>query len=322
MSESSKISSPINLEFLRKEAKALLRQCRAGDTAALSRLGSQLHRLGSEFRLADVQHALARESGHASWADLKQHLAKSRYDYTQPGDDGVLPTGYKEWKRGATYTVRPEMLSPLMVGKVYRLLVGVHRNGAPVKGPFTYADIYQRATAIAKGRIRELRCVDETRTLHTWILQHAWFPMKVKTAEWPVAFVSMGILYPSDDDVRPQGQRPPSLEELQAAGGLTPDQITPETKIPSPEESFVDFSESDPSDPHSNIAMFSYGEYVASVDGLNFEPVVRRAERRTRSYWRFTRRDDSVHGALSIVRRQWFCATNPDIAVVHIYFRA
>ena len=65
----------INLEFLRKQAKALLKLCRSGDAAALKQLRAQLPKLGplSEIKLADVQHALARENGFPNWAALKRH---------------------------------------------------------------------------------------------------------------------------------------------------------------------------------------------------------------------------------------------------------
>jgi ankyrin repeat protein len=65
----------INLEFLRKQAKALLKRCRAGDTQALSRIRAQLPKLSdaATVKLADVQHALARERGYSNWAALKRH---------------------------------------------------------------------------------------------------------------------------------------------------------------------------------------------------------------------------------------------------------
>ena len=48
-----------NLEYLKKEAKALLDQLQQSNPAA---------------QLADAQHALAREYGFASWPKLKAHL--------------------------------------------------------------------------------------------------------------------------------------------------------------------------------------------------------------------------------------------------------
>src|SRR5262247_1143409 len=66
-------------ERVRRTAKQLTRACRAGDPSALKRVCARLPRLAAmdgataaaHVRLADVQHALAREAGVASWADLK-----------------------------------------------------------------------------------------------------------------------------------------------------------------------------------------------------------------------------------------------------------
>jgi ankyrin repeat protein len=54
----------MNLEQLRKQAKELVKAARAGDPAALARLG------GRPVQLAGAQHALAQEHGYSSWADL------------------------------------------------------------------------------------------------------------------------------------------------------------------------------------------------------------------------------------------------------------
>lgn len=63
-------SSPLpSLERLRKEAKKLVRACRAGDAESLARVGS-----GNAPRLADAQRALAREHGYSTWADLKREI--------------------------------------------------------------------------------------------------------------------------------------------------------------------------------------------------------------------------------------------------------
>ena len=72
--------SNVNLEYFRKQAKRLLRDCRAGNRAAIGRLRSQLPRLNNidpqeladQIKLADVQHALAHEQGFENWAELKQ----------------------------------------------------------------------------------------------------------------------------------------------------------------------------------------------------------------------------------------------------------
>ena len=64
-----------SLEQLRKQAKSLLRDARAGDTAALRRLTSQQRDAHAEHvSLSDAQLALAREYGFASWPKLVHHV--------------------------------------------------------------------------------------------------------------------------------------------------------------------------------------------------------------------------------------------------------
>lgn len=90
-------------ERTRALAKRLLRECRAGDAAALERVRAQLPRLAAlapaeaaaAVRLADVQHALAREANAANWAALKatveaaEPLARqvARFLQALPGSD-------------------------------------------------------------------------------------------------------------------------------------------------------------------------------------------------------------------------------------------
>ena len=77
------MSDHVNLEYLRKEAKTILKQCRAGDRASLERVRAQLPKLASmehreiaeQIKLADVHHVLAREHGCSNWGELKRYDA-------------------------------------------------------------------------------------------------------------------------------------------------------------------------------------------------------------------------------------------------------
>ncbi|HWB81975.1 MAG TPA: hypothetical protein VG755_43735 [Nannocystaceae bacterium] len=60
-------------EALRKQAKRWLAALRAGDPEALARLAKVLPRHSDSPGLREVQQALAREHGFASWALLKEH---------------------------------------------------------------------------------------------------------------------------------------------------------------------------------------------------------------------------------------------------------
>ena len=63
-----------SLEFERKQAKALLRQLRAGNPDALARARAQHPSLGNDIKLADAQLVIAREYDFASWPRLVQYF--------------------------------------------------------------------------------------------------------------------------------------------------------------------------------------------------------------------------------------------------------
>src|SRR5690606_13206939 len=58
----------------RKRAKRELEAIRAGEPAALAWLAQSVPHHSSPPALREVQHALAREQGFRSWAELKAHL--------------------------------------------------------------------------------------------------------------------------------------------------------------------------------------------------------------------------------------------------------
>ena len=73
------LPSAPSLEYERKEAKALLRQIRAGDADALRRVRSThpislRDRSLAEVKLADAQHVIAREYGFASWPRMVEYF--------------------------------------------------------------------------------------------------------------------------------------------------------------------------------------------------------------------------------------------------------
>ena len=73
-----------NVDFLRKQAKALLRAYHTNDRTAVLRMASVIPRLrslalpqkrhGQNVRLSDAQHVIARELGHASWPTMARKL--------------------------------------------------------------------------------------------------------------------------------------------------------------------------------------------------------------------------------------------------------
>src|SRR5215475_10864516 len=80
MSDSiSRLPARPSLEQLRKRAKELLRDYRAGDAAAVERISAIIPRSAdsvpsADVTLADVQFVLAREYGFESWPKLVHHV--------------------------------------------------------------------------------------------------------------------------------------------------------------------------------------------------------------------------------------------------------
>jgi ankyrin repeat protein len=75
----SRLPARASLEQLRKQAKNLLRDYRAGDADAVRRSRAVIPRLGDvprELALADAQFVLAREYGFQSWAALVHHVQR------------------------------------------------------------------------------------------------------------------------------------------------------------------------------------------------------------------------------------------------------
>jgi hypothetical protein len=302
----------MNFEFVRKEAKSLLKLCRSKDPSTLFRIRANLPRLAgltneeasTAIQLADVQHALARECGLAGWSEFKQQtLSKTKLDFSCPGNDGEsLPEGFDPWRSCVSYTARPEIYSPLVYGSEYRILVRSLRRGA------SYADLYNRALAIAKGRASKLQCA-EGQILHSRIPVQGWF--RYETIQVPTAYLTLTVVALNPGDKVPEGMIPPTAEELSGPGGMTPETFPQGITAKVIHESYTDPGE--PVD-DQQILLVSFGEY-ASLEGIDYAPFVERAEKLAKFHSEFLKDD------WTIMRREWFCATTPDIVVVHIFLR-
>jgi hypothetical protein len=318
MPDHSNLSLDINLEFLRKEAKALLKRCRSRDASTLRRIRAGNPRVASfddqrvaaEVRLADVQHVLAREHGYVNWAELKR-LDTQRHsapDYSRP----VLPDISGTWRLGISYTVRPEILSPLPAREEYRICVSVLRKVQNADAFDGYKELYARTAAIAHARAARLTGLDEETRPHKRILTQGWF--RHGATNLVRAFLTLGISYLGESDSKPQGEVAPLPEELSRPGGMTPDNTTATSALKPFHEAYAEADVRDESSA-TDVACISYGEYVENCTDLNYQPFVERAEQLA-----------AFHAGLfkqkmKIIRREWFCATNPNIAVVHVYSR-
>ena len=108
-----------SLEQLRKQAKDLLRQARAGDAGAASRLAAATRGANQVQTLAQAQLALAREHGFESWPKLVRHVNE------MAGVAGGRPP-----------LIRPIELRP---GRAYRLQDGTETTTDDVFAMFAAA---------------------------------------------------------------------------------------------------------------------------------------------------------------------------------------
>jgi hypothetical protein len=232
-------------------------------------------------------------------------------DFSQPGDDGVsLPEGFNPWGWSVVHTVRPELLVQLAHGKEYVITVRILRRASEHDSGYTA--LYERAQSLAHTRISRLTCGSED-FLHHRILNYGWTTNDaMKVASLWIAF---GVVALKETDDRPSGKQAPAPEDL-----ANPRHDTAADETMQPNRVHEIYTDADLRDAGSTSRtfLFSYGEYVSSRDAIYYAPYVKRAEHAEQLHLPFLAPAEINH-QVKTTRREWFCATNPDIAVVHVY---
>ncbi len=220
-----------------------------------------------------------------------------------PGSNDAWP-----WRRGVIYTVRPEILAPLEWGREYRILIGVRRM-APIGEPFTaFGELYRRAAALTDARVAALVCPEAPARWTAW---HGWRSIEFGERQFIFVFIATTVTLGVEARV---GERAPTDEELASPGGASREMLMQQSRQQRVDEFYNDFDHRAASESAEDGDMiFSYGEYVPSIEGIDFEPLARRAEAMARLHY---------GPGLGVVRHDCFCATHPNVAVVHLVFRA
>jgi hypothetical protein len=239
-------------------------------------------------------------------------------DFSKPGSEGTLPDGFKSWAMGCFLHGSSRGAFRVGVRKGVYVGASVLRNKPADRRFDGYAELYERATRIVKARVAELRCQDSRQFLHTRLWGHTWF--RHGSTNLVRAAVTMGVTCMNNGDRGPVGESSPTREALAVQGGMTPEELMARSGIRKGfDEVYCDGDVRDESD-SSGIFLFSYGEYVKTVEGIHYTPFVQRAENLSRFHLPFLQNEAATSSdQLNIVRREWFCTTSPDIAVIHIY---
>jgi hypothetical protein len=249
---------------------------------------------------------------------------------SRPGSSGALPQGFREWERGVTYTVRPELLAPLADGREYRLNATL-RRACTKEGDFTgYAGLYRRASTILDARVAAVARRNEGRRLHTWVLTHAWFRIEAGDRSFVSASITRALTLAGDGRHWPEGEETPSAEALQRPGGQSRDAYAARhdddygrRRL---DEIYVEFEGGERSEAARDVTI-SYGEYIADPTGLDFAPYLQRAEQLAACYRDSATTSSHPGGTLlPVLMREWTCldtskTTDRRIVTVHLFLR-
>jgi hypothetical protein len=208
-------------------------------------------------------------------------------------------------------------MSPLVCGEEYRIGATVVRS-QPADASFRgYEDLYSHADTLVRARAARLTCSNECPSLHIRMVGHTWF--RHAATNLVRAAITLGVTCLKNGEVGTAGKSRPTSEALAVAGGMTPEQLAQLGVKKGFDEIYSDADVR--AEPDSNgMFTFSYGEYVKSVERIDYKTLVRRAEEFTAFHLQLLGKSEPSSD-LNIVKREWFYATNPDIAVVHIYVR-
>jgi hypothetical protein len=112
---------------------------------------------------------------------------------------------------------------------------------------------------------------------------------------------------------------PPSASELEAPGGTSREALAKKYEageLQKLDEIYIDFDMSDPPGSGSDC-MCSYGEYVPTLENLDFEPFLERATSRAHFHHQTL---PEPKAPFAIVRREWWTLTSPNLVAIHIYY--
>jgi hypothetical protein len=203
-------------------------------------------------------------------------------------------------------------------GETYTILASSRIKVAARERVASYAPYYGRARSMIRARVAELRCATGDAP-ELRIVSHAWFGMEITGGSLVGAAVRAAVVCPVIGQDLPAGVPDPTGEELRAACVSQLPALTNRGDWALWDE-FVNEFRLGPIGP---IETFSYGEYIPHRDGIDFAPIVQRAEHRARRH--FESLEDTSVETFTIIRRDWTCletgkSAHPWLAHVNIYF--
>lgn len=219
----------------------------------------------------------------------------------------------EDFRRGLIYTVHLRILTPLVTGEDYRILVSTRIRILKHAQLPSFEPLYRRARLLARRRAAELTCQDRSALPHTWIASHGWFRMDITDAALAGAVVVLGA---ACGPTSPSGREEPTAEAL----------CSPHTsemaglREANWDEFYNDFDMRTSVD-EASLLTVSYGEYVVAREGVDVDALMACGLRRARWYFGLTAPDIDM----TLVRQEWACvdtgkSAKPFLAHVTMYF--
>jgi hypothetical protein len=174
--------------------------------------------------------------------------------------------------------------------------------------PASWVNLYSHVTRLAEMRAGQFFCPAHRARPSVLRAAHLWGLMP-GAQNLRMATLTISLCCPFYKP--PAGLPAPTEEELLKPGGLAAAALPPVMMHP-PFEFYNEFDTDGLREPYT----FSYGETLGGVEGLDFAPVVRRAEELAALYGAFRE-----GGSVEFLRRQWFSVADAKLAVALLYFQ-
>ncbi len=234
--------------------------------------------------------------------------------FDRPGSYGQLAVDADIWRKGMVYTRR--ITPPDLVSRsVFQVSAAFKCGAAASAAQAGFKALYRRVRSIAEQAIVDNRHPDATQALIR-ILCHGW--RSVGEARLSAAFIALEArCAPGRDEDTPE--REPTEDDFLRPGGSTLEELA----LLNPQhadEVYNEFDFTDFSAHERDFVTMSYGERIPILSSVNFEPFVKRAEKRAQGYRRFREGQGEIRcRCFRIVHREWFLANN-DFVTVQICF--
>ncbi len=160
--------------------------------------------------------------------------------FSNPGEDGALPTGALEWRRALVYTGKFGNPDSFDCAAGYRIAVSFKELVGPEEEVAGFNDIYDRITAIARARINQLTCACGERP-HVGIRRQGWCRFGA-TCDIAIAF-ALWELACAKEDGQLVSEPTPTAEDLSKPREATPE-VSPPFSLENADEIYntVDFA--------------------------------------------------------------------------------